>query len=82
MKLNKNEFLRRLGTWIAKLRKLRGLGQDKLTEEAGLARGTLSKIENGIVDPRATTIVKVAHALEINPHEVLKMGLDRRERNN
>ncbi len=69
----KNIFLKRLGAWIAKLRKSRGLGQDKLSSEAGLAKGTLSKIENGTVDPKASTLVKVAHALEVKPHIILDL---------
>jgi transcriptional regulator with XRE-family HTH domain len=36
-----------------------------LTDAAGLSKGALSKIENGIVDPRSTTLVRVARAMGI-----------------
>lgn len=69
----KTDFLGRLGRWVLKLRKLRGFGQDELTREAGLSKGTVSKIENGVVDPRATTLVKLAHALEVPPPQILEL---------
>ncbi len=62
---DKEIFLRRLGAGISKLRKARGMGQDQLTQSAGLSRGAISRIENGLVDPQATTLAKVAGALEI-----------------
>jgi transcriptional regulator with XRE-family HTH domain len=67
-------FLRRLGKWIRDLRKAKGLSQDSLTEEAGLARGIMSKIEGGNVDPRSTTLVRVAHALDVPPAKILEVA--------
>lgn len=69
----KPEFLRRFGAWLLKLRKNKGLGQDQLTQKAGLARGTVSKIESGTVDPKVTTIARLAGALDITPSQVLDM---------
>ena len=70
----KDRFLRRLGEWLQRLRRARGLGQDRLTEVAGVASGTVSKIENGTVDPRATTLVKLARALDVPPPTLLELG--------
>jgi HTH-type transcriptional regulator, competence development regulator len=61
----KRQFLRRLGEWVAKIRRSKGIPQDQLTEDAGLAKGTVSKIENGLVDARVTTLLKVAKALSM-----------------
>jgi transcriptional regulator with XRE-family HTH domain len=58
-------FLSRLGTHIAKVRASRGYSQDRLCLEAGLARGTLSKIENGLVDPKASTLARTAETLGV-----------------
>jgi len=71
---NRDKFLKKLGNWLLTLRKKRNLAQDALTEKAGLARGIVSKIENGTVDPRATTLVKLAHALDVPPPKVLHLG--------
>jgi transcriptional regulator with XRE-family HTH domain len=64
-KPEKISFLRQLGAHISKLRKAKGVGQDKLTEKAGLAKGMVSKIESGSVDPRTTTLVRLARGLGV-----------------
>lgn len=62
---DKSEFLLRLARRIAELRKAKGYSQDRLALEAGLSRGTLSKIEAGLVEPKVSTIACLAHTLEI-----------------
>ena len=62
---NKKAFLKDLGSRIAKLRASRGYSQDRLCLEAGFARGTLSKIESGLVDPKASTLARVAETLGV-----------------
>jgi DNA-binding XRE family transcriptional regulator len=57
---DKGGFLKRLGTHIAKVRRSKGYSQDRTCLEAGLARGTLSKIENGLVEPKISTLALVA----------------------
>ena len=61
----KEKFLKRLGATIAKVRKSKGYSQDKVCLEAGLARGTLSKIEAGKVEPRITTLALIAITLNV-----------------
>ena len=48
--VNKGTFLKKLGAQVAKTRKSKGYSQDRLYLEAGFSRGTVSKIENGLVD--------------------------------
>ena len=62
---NKRDFLVRLGSRIAKTRASKGYSQDRLCLEAGFARGTLSKIESGLVDPKATTLARIAETIGI-----------------
>lgn len=57
---NNGKFLKRLGSHISKVRKSKGYSQDRTCLEAGLARGTLSKIENGLVEPKISTLALVA----------------------
>lgn len=57
---DKDEFLERLGAQVAKVRRSKGYSQDKTCLEAGLARGTLSKIENGLVELKISTLALVA----------------------
>lgn len=68
------EFLVRLGKRIAKVRRSKGYSQDRLSLEASLARGTLSRIEAGQRDPRASTLAKLAEVLEVPVGKFFEMG--------
>lgn len=58
-------FLVKLGKNIARVRASKGYTQDRLGLEAGFARGTISKIENGLSDPGATTLAKIAITIDV-----------------
>jgi len=58
-------FLERLATNITKVRSSQGVSQDRLTDEAGLSRGALSKIERAQASPKVATLARIAHALGI-----------------
>lgn len=62
---NTREFLMKFGDRLAKLRLSKGYSQDRVCLEAGLARGTLSKIEAGKVDPKLTTLARIAETLGV-----------------
>lgn len=59
------DFLARLGKHIERVRTSRGYSQDRLTDEAGLARGTLSKIERAQSSPQVSTLARVAKTLGV-----------------
>jgi transcriptional regulator with XRE-family HTH domain len=68
---NRDMFLRALAARLVELRQLKGYSQDRLALEAGLTRGALSKLEKGNVDPRISTLAKIAHTLGVTlPHLV------------
>lgn len=58
-----------LGRKIYVLREDRSLSQSKLEVEAGLSFGTLSRIENGNINPTKETIIKIAQVLGLHDHE-------------
>lgn len=62
---DQDAFLVRIGAQIGKVRRSKAYSQDRLALEAGLARGTLSKIERGLVEPKVTTIAKIALVLKV-----------------
>jgi transcriptional regulator with XRE-family HTH domain len=62
---DETKFLRLLGAHIGKVRTSRGYSQDRLTDEAGLARGTLSKIERAQVSAKAATLARLATTLGV-----------------
>ena len=69
---NRKDFLAQLGAHIARLRRMRGYSQDRLCLEAGFARGTLSRIEAGLVDPKASTLARIADTLNLQRKKFLE----------
>lgn len=62
---SKARFLKALGKHISRLRQSKGYSQDRLYLEAGFSRGTMSKIENGLVDPKISTLEKIARTIDV-----------------
>ena len=55
-----------LGQRVRELRKARGWTLDQAAGQAGLARSTLSKIENGQMSPTYEAVKKLAEGLKIS----------------
>lgn len=55
-----------LGARVRELRKARGWTLEQAAKQAGLARSTLSKIENGQMSPTYEALKKLATGLEIS----------------
>lgn len=60
-----------VGSTIAELRKSKGMSQEVLSGLAGLDRTHYSKIERGLRSPTIDTLFKIAHALDMAPHEIV-----------
>lgn len=45
--------------------------QAELSERTGIAEATLSRIENGLQEPRISTIRKIANGLGVAPEELM-----------
>jgi len=62
---------------IKKLRKQRGLSQDKLSKLADISHNTIIKIESGAVQsPTITTAQKIARALGVTLDDLMKENYD------
>ncbi len=66
MDRKKDAFLKKLGTHIAEVRRERNYTQDRLYLEAGFSRGTLSKIERGLVNPQIWTLEVIAKTIGVS----------------
>ncbi len=60
-----NEELLKLGQHIKALRKQRKLTLESLCYRNGLEPSTISRIEQGIVEPKYLTLLKLANAYKI-----------------
>lgn len=67
-----NEKLLELGRHIKSLRKQRKLTIEALCYKNGLEPSTLSRIEQGIVEPKYLTLLKIANAYKLSLSELLK----------
>ncbi len=72
--MNEKAFLRALGAHIAKVRRSKGYSQDRIYLEAGLSRGTMSKIESGSVNPQILTLAKVAKTIGVPLRRLVDIG--------
>lgn len=62
-----------IGDNIKKIRKKKGLTQDKLARKADITYTTLTKLEENVVKkPSVQTVAKIAKALDINIEELIK----------
>ena len=59
-----------LGDQVSGWRRARGLTQAELESRAGLAHNALSRIENGQVSPRLSSLERIAAALELTTEEL------------
>jgi transcriptional regulator with XRE-family HTH domain len=58
------------GRTVRKARRDRDLSQEALADEAGLSAKHVGEIERANKDPRLTTVLKLADALELRSNEL------------
>ena len=61
------------GQVLREIRTERGISQEKLAEYCEMDRSYMSELERGLKKPSIVTIFKLSKALEINPHDFIKM---------
>lgn len=62
-----------IGKNIKKLRKQKGLSQDRLSKLADISYNTVIKLESGgIINPSIDTLQKLAKALDVSVDNLLK----------
>lgn len=59
-----------VGQKLKYFRKRAGLSQLDLGTEAHMAEGSVSRMENGLINPSKETIFKIADLLKLNPREL------------
>ena len=72
--MEQNEFLK-LGYKIKYERVKRKVSQLALSLKTGLTTRTISRIERGTIDPKYSTLVKIAQALDLEVKELLDFTL-------
>lgn len=62
---------KKLAKRLKQLRQEKGLTLEKLAYENGLAKGNLSEIEKGKIDPKLSTLARIASGLDIPLRDLL-----------
>lgn len=63
---SKNSYAFILGQEVATARKKENMSQAELGERVGYSASFISKIEQGVIEPRITVFCQIAHALGLN----------------
>jgi len=69
--MEKEDFLKKLGENIVRLRNNRGLRQIDLAIELNIDDSSLRRIESGRTNPTIITLKKIAEVLEVNLSEIV-----------
>jgi transcriptional regulator with XRE-family HTH domain len=65
-----------IGDRLRNLRKRSLLTQEQLAERSGIGVATIIRVERNQVEPRGSTIRKLAEALNVEPEELVKTSSD------
>jgi transcriptional regulator with XRE-family HTH domain len=63
-----------IGDRLRDLRKRKLLTQEQLADRSGVGTATIVRVERNQVEPRGSTIRKLADALNVEPEELVKVG--------
>jgi len=73
MQQEDNELLKTFGSRLKKLRVVKNKSLNQFVLNKGFVTiSTLNRVENGLVDFKFTTLVRIANALDITPSELLE----------
>ncbi len=61
-----------VGDNLKRLRVLKALTQAELAQKAGFTPAAVARIERNEAEPRMTTLRKLAEALGVEPHELVR----------
>lgn len=65
-----------IGENIREIRKLKGMTQKELGNKLGISQSAINQFENNKTAPKLQTIEKLAIALEVSMHDILKRGAE------
>ncbi|MBN2637254.1 MAG: helix-turn-helix transcriptional regulator [Prolixibacteraceae bacterium] len=69
--MEKEDFLKKIGENIVRLRNKRGLRQIDLAIELNIDDSSLRRIESGRTNPTIITLKRIADVLEVNLSEIV-----------
>lgn len=77
MKLTLKLLKESLSQNIKRLRKERGISQEKLALRAEIDRSYMSELERCLANPSIDALLRISNALEVSPSELLQVAKKR-----
>jgi transcriptional regulator with XRE-family HTH domain len=74
MKITLQLLKQNLSQNIKRLRKERGISQEKLALRAEIDRSYMSELERCLANPSIDALLRISNALEVTPGELLQLG--------
>lgn len=74
--MNEEELLWRLGQRIKHLRESKKITQETIAFNLDTDRANISRLESGRVNPKFTTLVKMANELDVNINKLIDIDYD------
>ncbi len=71
MELNEEVIRKKLGNYLKSLRENKGISLNIFAYENDLTTATVSRIENGLVDTKFSTLIKYARGLEMPLDQII-----------
>lgn len=77
MKRRDKKIIKSLGKCLRELREEKDISLNMFADESGMTSATVSRVENGLVDTRFSTLLQYARSLEIPLEDILvKLEID------
>lgn len=73
MSMTKEKFLRALGIKIKTLREAKGLSQYALSDESGISRSQIVRLENGDLNCTMATLLLLAQTLDVEVKDLVNV---------
>lgn len=70
--MNDDEMIAIIGRNIRKAREAKGLSLRAFSASIGIDYASLSKLENGLTNPKVSTVLHIGNALGIKPQDLFK----------
>jgi len=74
MKITLQNLKESLSQNIKRLRKERGISQEKLALKAEIDRSYMSELERCLANPSIDALLRISNALEVTPSELLQLS--------
>ena len=75
MNISEESYILNLGIHIRQLREKKNMSQQDLSNDSGITKSQIARIERAQINTTIKTLIKIANALEIETKELLNFSV-------